>query len=174
MSKRNRIAALVAASLIFGLAPERLRADDFGKIVQQIETNYHVHRSHRFLMGFAGLVVKCSSPITGVKGFKIALFEDHVFAPNPNSNLDEVIQAAGDHGWQSIVKSYSRRSDEHAYIYARQDGRDLKLLVVSVEPGEAAVIQVKINPDKLAKFIDKYEVGGSDGKSLSASLMAFR
>jgi hypothetical protein len=170
MIKRSRIATIVVASLIFWLAPGQLRADDFGKIVHQIETNYHVHRSHRFLMGFAGLVVKCSSPLTGLKGFKIALFEDHMFAPNPDSNLDEVIQAAGDHGWQSIIKSYSRHSDEHAYIYARQEGKDLKLLVVSVEPGEAAVIQVKINPDKLAKFVDKYQVGGHEGQSISAAL----
>ena len=172
MNKRNRIATIVAAGLIFGLAPAQLRADDFGKIVHQIETKYQVHRSHRFLMGFAGLVVKCSSPMTGLKGFKIALFEDHMFAPNPDSNLDEVIQAAGDHGWQSIIKSYSRRSDEHAYIYARQEGKDLKLLVVSVNPGDAAVIQVKINPDKLAKFMDKYQVGGHGTQATAA--MAFR
>jgi hypothetical protein len=108
--------------------------------------------------------------MTGLKGFKIALFEDHMFAPNPDSNLDEVIQAAGDHGWQSIVKSYSRHSDEHAYIYARQEGKDLKLLVVSVNPGDAAVIQVKINPEKLAKFVDKYQVGGHEGQSISAAL----
>jgi len=172
MSKRHPIATIVAASLIFGLAPGQIRADDFGKIVHQIETNYHVHRNHRFVMGFAGFVVKCSSPFTGLKGFKAALFEDQpLLAPNPDSNLDEVIQSAGDHGWQSIVKSYSRHSDEHAYIYARQEGKELKLLVISVEPGEAVVIQVKINPEKLAKFIDKYEVGGG---TRAVAAMTFR
>ena len=59
MNKRNRIATIVAASLIFGLAPGQLRADDFGKIVHQIETKYQVHRKYRFLMGFAGFVAKC-------------------------------------------------------------------------------------------------------------------
>ena len=87
MIKHNRIATIVAASLIFGLAPAQLRADDFGKIVHQIETKYQVHRKYRFLMGFAGVVVKCSSPFTGLKGFKAALFEDHiVLAPNPDSS----------------------------------------------------------------------------------------
>jgi hypothetical protein len=173
MNKGTRIATILAASLIFALAPSQLRADDFGKIVHQIETKYQVHRKYRFVMGFAGFMVKCSSHFTGLKGFKAALFEDHaVFAPNPDSGLDEVIQAAGDHGWQSIIKSYSRHSDEHAYIYVRQEGKDLKLLVVSVEPGEAAVIQVKINPERLAKFIDKYEVGGHGGQSVAT--MTFR
>jgi RNA binding exosome subunit len=173
MSKRSRIATIVAASLIFGLAPGQLRADDFGKIVHQIEANYHVHRNLRFVMGFAGVLVKCTSPFTGVKGFKMALFEDHPFASNPDSNLDEVIQSAGDHGWQSIIKSYSRHSDEHTYIYARQEKKDLKLLVVNVEPGEAVVIQVKINPEKLAKFLDKYEVGGHSVHEVGGA-MAFR
>ena len=39
MNKRNRIATIVTATLIFGLAPAQLRADDFGEIVHQIETN---------------------------------------------------------------------------------------------------------------------------------------
>jgi hypothetical protein len=173
MTKRSRIATIVAAGLIFGLAPSQVRADDFGKIVHQIETKYQIHRKYRFVMGFAGVLVKCSSPFTGVKGLKMALFEDHPFAANPDSNLDEVIQSAGDHGWQSIIKSYSRHSDEHAYIYARQEGKDLKLLVVSVEPGEAAVIQVKINPNKLARFLDKYEVGGHSVQEVGGA-MAFR
>jgi hypothetical protein len=45
--------------------------------------------------------------------------------------------------------------------------------VVSVEPGEAAVIQVKISPNKLAKFLDKYEVGGHSVQQVSGA-MAFR
>jgi len=170
----HRIATIVAASLIFALAPAQLRADDFGKIVHQIETNYHVHRKYRFVMGFAGMLVKCTSHFTGVRGFKAALFEDrHMFGPNPDSNLDEVIQAVGDHGWQPLVKSYSRHSDEHAYIYARPEGKDLKLLIVSVERAEAVMIQVKINPDQLARFMDKYEVGGH-GTQAMAGAMTFR
>jgi len=173
MNKRHRIATIVAASLIFGLAPAQLWADDFGKIVHQIETNYHVHRNYRFVMGFAGVLVKCTGGFAGVKGFKAAMFDNQrLFTSNPDSNLDEVIQSVGDHGWQAIVKSYSRRSDEHSYIYARPDGKDLKLLIVSVEPTEAMVIQVKINPDKLGRFIDKHEMGGHGSQATAA--MTFR
>jgi len=170
----NRTTALAVASLILAGGPRQARADDFGKIVQSIETNYHVHHNHRWMMAFAGVVVKFAGGFAGVKGFKAALFEDqHLSGSNPESSLDEVVQSAGEHGWQPIVKSYSRRHNEHNYIYARQEGKNLKLLVVSVEPGEAAVIQVKINPDKLAKFVDKYQVGGYEGQSISSAL-AFR
>ena len=43
--RRWRLAASLAA-------PQQASAkDDFGKIVHHIETQYHVHRQHRFAMG---------------------------------------------------------------------------------------------------------------------------
>lgn len=54
-----------------------------------------------------------------------------------------------------MVRSISRRSGEHVYIYAQQAGKDMKLLVVNVEPTEADVIQVKVDPDKLEQFLDE-------------------
>lgn len=171
-TKRTRIAGIVAAGLVLAVLPSQARADDFGKIVHSIESNYHVHRNYRFVMGFAGLVVKCTGGFAGVRGFKGALFENQrLFASNPDSSLDDVVQSAGEHGWQPVVKSYSRRHNEHNYIYARQEGKDLKLLIVSVEPSEAVVIQVKINPDKLARFIEENEGARHEA---SSERMAFR
>ena len=160
-TRPKRVATLLAVGLLFTLTPEQLRADDFGKIVHKIETSYQVHRNYRFLMGFARVMVVCTSGFTGVKGFKMALFENqHLFSANRDSGLDDVVQSAGEHGWQSIVKSYSRRGDEHTYIYARPEHKDLKLLIVSVESDEAVVIQVKINPEKLVRFMDEHQVVG--------------
>jgi len=160
-TRPKRVATVLAVSMLFTLTPGQLRADDFGKIVHKIETSYHVHRNYTFLMGFARVVVKCTGGFTGVRAFKIALFDNQRLASvNPDPGLDDVVQSAGEHGWQSIVKSYTRRSNEHTYIYARPEGKDTKLLIVSVEPNEAVVIQVKINPDKLSRFIDEHEGGG--------------
>jgi len=171
-TRLNRTTALVVASLILAGGPSQARADDFGKIVHSIESNYHVHRNHSWVMGFAGILVKCTGGFAGVKGFKGALFENqHLSGSNPDSSLDEVVQSAGEHGWQPIVKSYSRRHNEHNYIYARQEGKDLKVLIVSVEPSEAVVIQVKVNPDKLAKFIEESEGGR---RQASNERMTFR
>ena len=60
-----------------------------------------------------------------------------------------------------MVRSYSRRTGEHSFIYARNDGKDLKLLIVNVQPNEAAVIQVKLDPEKFEKFIDENAIGGT-------------
>lgn len=140
----------------FALA-ENLRADDFGRIVGHIEAEYQVHRNYRFLMSFAGVVVKCTH-MDGVKAFKMAIFEDqHLSGTEMDDRLDELVRRAGSSGWQPLVRSFSRRSGEHTYIYAKADGNDMKLLLVNVEPNEAVVMQVKINPKKLSDFVNEHE-----------------
>jgi hypothetical protein len=155
-TKLNTFAVLFFTGCVaFSLGTETVYADDFGRIVRHIEVNYHVHRNHRFLMGFAGLVVKFWH-VGGVKSLKAAIFEDqHLDATDADARLDEIVQSAGEHGWHPLVKSYSRRSGEHSFIYAKDEGKEVKLLIVSVEPNEAVVIQVKLDPDKMAKFMDE-------------------
>ncbi|MGH9571254.1 MAG: hypothetical protein ACRD4F_16535, partial [Candidatus Angelobacter sp.] len=125
-----------------------------------------------FLMGCAGLVVKFWH-VGGVKSLKLAIFEDQHLqaagvrdaagaqdgagardAADVDRKLDEIVQSAG-HGWQPLVRSYSRHSGDHTYIYAQEAGKDLKLLLVNVESSEAEVIQVKVDPQRLDQFIDE-------------------
>ena len=136
-------------------APNVVYADDFGRIVHHIEASYHVHRNHRFLFAFAGLVVRFWH-VAGVKSMKMAYFENqHLDGTDTDKKLDEIVARAGQSGWQPMVRSVSRRSGEHVYIYAQNAGKDLKLLVVNVEPEEAEVIQVKVDPKRLEEFIDE-------------------
>ncbi|MGH9566741.1 MAG: hypothetical protein ACRD4I_12195, partial [Candidatus Angelobacter sp.] len=172
-SKLNLFAALFCAACVaLTVGTETVHADDFGNIVHQIEAGYHVHRNHRFLMGCAGLVVKFWH-VGGVKSLKLAIFEDQHLqaagvrdaagaqdgagardAADVDRKLDEIVQSAG-HGWQPLVRSYSRHSGDHTYIYAQEAGKDLKLLLVNVESSEAEVIQVKVDPQRLDQFIDE-------------------
>jgi hypothetical protein len=136
-------------------------SDDFSNIVRYIESQYHVHRNYPFLMGLAGLAAR-TWPGTGVKDVKIALFEDqHLLQSASNRELDELVQAAGNSGWRPLVKSLSRRSGDHSYIYAKPEGRYLTLLIVNVEPSEAEVVQVKIDPKQLEAFINDHNGHGS-------------
>lgn len=155
-AESNRVAALLLAICGLLLAPPRAKADDFGRIVKVIETEYHVHRNYRFLMSLIGVGVKCSH-VGSVKVFKAALFENqHLDTAEMDSRLDEMVERANSSGWRPLVKSVSRRSGDHDYIYAKAKGANLDLLVVSVEPNEAVVAQVRINPSKLSKFINEH------------------
>jgi hypothetical protein len=161
VTKRNKINAFAAGFfalcvLVTLLQDTAFAHDDFGDIVRHIERTYHVHRSYGFLMGFAGLVVKVGHP-AGVKSMKCALFEDqHLDETAADYRLDDIVREAGKSGWQPVVRSYSHRNGEHTYIYSKMDGKDLKLLLVSVEPSEAVVMQMKLNPDRLVQFLDEH------------------
>lgn len=153
-SRRVVVLLLGVSGLL--LAPPRAKADDFGRIVKVIETEYHVHRNYRFLMSLVGVAVKCSH-VGGVKVLKAALFENqHLDAAELDSRLDKMVERASASGWRPLVKSVSRHSGEHEYIYAKTQGANLDLLLVSVEPEEAVVAQVKINPAKLTRFINEH------------------
>ncbi|HEY2914674.1 MAG TPA: hypothetical protein VGK21_15020, partial [Candidatus Angelobacter sp.] len=55
---------------------------------------------------------------------------------------------------QPLVQSWDRHSGERTYIYAQDLGKDMKVLVVSLESNEAVVLQVKVDPQKLNDVIE--------------------
>jgi len=159
--KRNKInfaAAVFSCGVLLWLSPGQAFADDFGRIVEHIEARYHVHRQHRFALGLAGMVVKFWHA-GGVHDFKAAVFEDQRFIQTAtDAKFDEIVESATHSGYQPLVQSYSRRSGEHTFIYARNSGKNLKLLIVNLEPDEAAVIQVTLDPDRLNQvFSDPHQ-----------------
>ncbi|HEX4604662.1 MAG TPA: hypothetical protein VH724_11750 [Candidatus Angelobacter sp.] len=160
MTKNRRpfaFAAVLMMAVLFAPARNAFAQDDFGKIVQHIEANYHVHRQHRWVMGLAGFTVKFWH-FAGVKSLKGAIFENQPFVnAASDTRFDEIVRAAMDSGWQPMVQSWDRHSGERTYIYAQdvssKKGKDLKLLVVNLEANEAVVLQVKVDPKKLNEFI---------------------
>ena len=151
--KKSRL--LICALLL--LAANVACAEDkvFKNVVHHIESRYHVHHKYGFLMGFAGLVVKVSH-VGGVKSFKAAIFENaRLVNTGSDTEFDETVRAALDQGWQPVVQVVSKRDGQRSYIYAQPAGKDLKLLLATLEPTEAVVMQVKIDPDKLDEFLDQ-------------------
>jgi hypothetical protein len=151
------VCGIVAVALI---APDQAQAkDDFGRIVHHIESRYHVHRQHRWVMGLAGFTVKFWH-FAGIKNFKCAIYEHQQFANSgSDTRFDEIVRGAMDSGWQPIVQSYDRRSGERTYIYAQDLGKEMKVLLVNLDQSNAVVLQVKVNPEKLAAFVNEASAG---------------
>jgi hypothetical protein len=160
--KKSRLLLTVlslAAASLFTVAQPAFAKDDFGRIVHHIEANYHTHRHYRFVMGLAGFTFKVSH-FAGVKSFKGAIFENSEFAASgSDTRFDQVIRGAMDSGWQPLVQSYDRHSGERTYIYAQNQGKDMRVLVVNLEPTEAVVLQVKVDPAKLSDFVKETNAG---------------
>jgi len=130
-SKTLTFACLILAALL-APTPSAFARDDFGKIVHHIESNYHIHRQHRFVMGLAGFTVRFWH-IGGVKSLKGAIFENQRFTnAASDTRFDEIVRAAMDSGWQPLVQSWDRRTGERTYIYAQDLGKNMKVLVVTL------------------------------------------
>ena len=163
MMKRSSIAFRVSiAAGVFCLltfsAPQSAGARDkeFSLLVHYVESHYHAHRQYRFILGFASFAVNVVRPY-GVKGIKLALWENQKFSPAKDDlDFPAVVAAGLAQGWQPMVRVWSRRDGEHVVIFARPDGNDMKLLVATVDKEDAVVLQVKINPDKLSKCIEQW------------------
>jgi hypothetical protein len=157
-SKTLSFACLMLAGL-FTSAQKAYARDDFGNIVHHIEANYHVHRQHRWVMGLAGFTVTFWH-VAGVKNFKGAIFENQPFVnAASDTRFDQVVRAAMDSGWQPLIQTWDRHTGERTYIYAQDLGKDMKVLVVSLESNEAVVLQVKVDPKKLNGFIEETSAG---------------
>ncbi len=141
-------------------APAFARDREFGLLVRHIESYYHARRAHRLLLGFAlgpaNFVMRIWRPC-GVKNVKLALFENPDFSDSRyDLDFPAVVRAGLRQGWQPMVQVYSRRSGERTYVFARDAGKYVKLLVATLEQDEAVVVQVHLNPDKLSRAIGRW------------------
>ena len=80
-------------------------------------------------MGFAGLAVRCWH-VGGVKNFKAAIFENQNFMnTDSDSKIDDIAQARNSRRLATGgAEFFSWLPGEHNYVFARPEGKDLKLL----------------------------------------------
>ena len=166
MTKQKRVLlhALVAFTFAAGLltvASQTARADDpeFDAITNHLKSHYNAKRVHIPFFGLANFFVKIVHP-AGVKSIKVAIFEDLNFTPgNTDSELSLVMRNALKADWQPMVRVRSR-DGEQVYVYARGQGKDIKLMVVTIDHTDAVVARVKINPEKLSEFLQNPKILG--------------
>jgi hypothetical protein len=163
MMKRNRnlfriplVASVLCFLMISAPQPAGARDKEFGLLVHYVESHYHAHRQFRFLLGFASFAVNVVRPY-GAKGIRLAMWQNRGFSADENGlDFPAVVKAGLAQGWQPMVRVWSRRNGENVVVFARPDGKDMKLLVATVDENEAIVVQVKINPDELSKCIEQW------------------
>ena len=163
MTKQKRwliYVLLLATLLSFPIA--RAHAEDraFKAISTHLKTRYKAKRRGIPFLGLANFAVKLVRP-AGVKSIKVAIFEDLDDCNNINhAELNTVIREALDEDWQPLVRVYSRRDSQQVFVYARDEGQDIKLMVVTLNQTDAVVARVKLNPGALAKFMENPKILG--------------
>ncbi len=157
------ITLLVLPSLI-----AHAKGKGFKDVVKHLETNYRAKKTRIPMLGFANFAVKLIRP-AGVKGFKLAVFENQDFSPRADAiSFDSVMRESYNKDWQPLVQINSRRDgNSRTFIYVRSSGKDVQFALAVLENREAVVLEVKFNPDAAARFLENPRIMGiSLGKSI--------
>jgi hypothetical protein len=163
MTKQKRwlIYVLLLATLL-SLSIANVHAEDraFKAISTHLKTRYKAKRKGIPFFGLASFAVKLVRP-AGVKSIRLEIFEDLDNSGNINhAELNTIIRQSLDEEWQPLVRVYSRKVGEQVFVYARNEGEDIKLMVVSLQQTDAFIARVKISPATLARWMEKPEILG--------------
>ena len=143
-SLRVLVVLLFTSTLAFGGNPE------FKGIVRSIEQTYGVHHMHIPLLGVAMFFVRPA----GVHGFKMAIFEGFQ-APTDANNLCRVVESSLGPDWHAFVRVQSRgeTNGETTMIYLTPSAGQMRMVIVSIEPSEAVVLQMSLSDHAIKKWL---------------------
>ena|SRR5438067_2478322 len=158
---KHSLAAFILAATTLFAAPQTARASDpeFDSITNHLKLHYNARRVHIPFLGLANFFVKIVRP-AGVKSFKVAIFENLNFTSGESdSGLSLVMRNALGADWQPMMRVRSR-DGEQVYVYAKGDGANIKMMVVTVDHDEAVVARFKFSPEKLSEFLNNPKILG--------------
>ena len=158
---------IIALSFIFvalAFVPAtQAKGDGFGDTVKLIEQFYHV--KHQGIPFLARAGMKTATTIARVSGgprrqlaeagsVRVAYFDDQDFRSSGGvTSFKSAINAMLADSWTPFVQVATAKDNEQNYIYLRDAGDKINVLLVTIEPREACVVQVSLSPENLAKLM---------------------
>lgn len=155
------IIPLMFLFLVLTIASPAVSAKDkeFDAMARNIQNKFQAKKVKIPFMWLARFAVKVVRP-AGVKSFNFTVFEKPKFS---STTLDEemkmAVQDSLSPDWLPILRIRSRSGDQ-VYAYMRESGKDIKLLLTTINSENATVIRATFNPDKLAEFINNPKIFG--------------
>ncbi|MGI9034660.1 MAG: hypothetical protein ACR2GD_01350 [Pyrinomonadaceae bacterium] len=159
---RKFLTAMIFTAMIFIFAAPQIKANDkeYDALVRHLKTKYKAKKVKIPFMFLARAAIKMARP-AGVKSFNLTIFEGLNFSP---ATLDEEMQSAMRNSlgadWSPIIRVRSRGSGAQVYMYMREAGADLKIMLVTIDKENATVIRATFSPEKLAEFINNPRIFG--------------
>jgi hypothetical protein len=143
------------------------KGDEFGAVVKAIEQFYRVkHQSVPFL---ARAGMKAATTAARIKGgeykrlaeagsVRIVFFQDQEFDSRGSiSNFKNTLTGAVGDTWSALVQTLSPKEEEQTYIFIRDAGQKINVMVVTLARHEGTVVQVNLNPKTLALLMQTPE-----------------
>ncbi len=146
------------AVLTLSCLPLPVVASDFDWLVREFSRESGARQVHVPFFGLARFVVAVGHP-AGASDMKLAIFERGDLETLRFSTLTD---STVGNSWKPMIRVRERNS-ESTNIYVRDEGKNLNVLVTSLDGDEATFVQIRLNPRELIKFVDEH---GARGASL--------
>jgi hypothetical protein len=161
-SHSTRCIFLVGALIIIPSA-QAFTQNAFDTVTKHLKDRYSARERHIPFMGLARFGVKLIRP-AGVKSIEVKIFENlqphQDCADLAGAQLNSTLESSLGSDWSPIIKVYSRRSLEQTFVYAKEDGKDLKLFVVALDHDQATIARLTLSPEGVVKFMNNPKILG--------------
>ena len=158
----------IAIALVAFSTPVQAKNDDFKSVVKMIEQFYGVKHVGIPFLARAGMKVAATAArikggeakrIAEAGSIKLAIFENQDF-DGDFIKFRASLNGALSLNWIPVIQTLSATNKEQTYIFLRGAEEKFNVLVITIEPREATVVQVTLSPKNLAQLLKDPEGTG--------------
>ncbi len=142
------------------------KGNEFDAVCNHLKSRYKAKKVKIPFMWLARAAIGIIRP-AGVKNFKVTIFRELNFSKDSlHGEMQRIMSEAFNDDWTPILRVRSRDGNQ-VYMNMREEGSNVKILLVTFDRDEAVVVRAKFSPEKLAKFIENPKIFGVslDGNS---------
>lgn len=162
MPRKIRV-SIISMLLIFSFCAVSVEAkpSEYDAIVKHLKTKYRAKKVEIPMLWLARLAVRVARP-AGVKSFSVTMFENLRFKPETlDGEMQSALRDSMGAQWSPILRVRSAKDGSQIYMYMREAGeKSVKIMLVTIDRNQAAVVRAKINPEKLAEFVENPKIFG--------------
>ena len=142
---------LLSVLAVFITLPLASPASEFDWLVREFSRESGAKQTRIPFFGLARFAVAVAHP-AGTSELKLAIFEHTNLE---SGKFSQLIDAVAGRDWKPMVRVRSRKG-EATNIYGESEGKNLRLLITSLDHEEATFVEVRIRPEELMKFLDEH------------------
>ena len=159
MKKKLLILSALSIFVLGGVLPAQANPSEYDRIVRHLKTKYRAKKIKIPFMFLARFAVGVVRP-AGVKSFGVTLFKDLHFSYDAlDREMQSAMRSSFGPEWTPALRIRSR-SGQQAYMYMREDGKNVRIALVTIDKEQAAIIRATFSPERLADFINDPKVLG--------------
>jgi hypothetical protein len=148
-----KAALMVAACWMLSCAALQGADRGFDDTVRAVSDQLHAQPTHIPFFGLVNFATSVAHP-AGVKHFDLAVFENLDLDEHAARKIAEAIRSM-DQRWLPFIRV--QEHGETVLVYMTQNRSDCKLLMVAIETGEATVMELRLNPEAIERWLREPE-----------------